>query len=93
MIKISVAICTRNRSRLLRQTLEQLTRIETDRDFTWELVVVDNGSTDDTATVIGELKGQLPIVSVFESIAGHSRCRNRAVDAASGLRSLRLGFC
>lgn len=84
MIKISVAICTWNRSRLLRQTLERLTTIDTDRSFTWELVIVNNNSTDDTAAVIEEFSDRLPITSLFEAIPGHSRCRNRAIDAATG---------
>ena len=84
MTKISVAICTWNRSRLLCQTLSRLTEIDTGADFSWELVIVNNNSSDDTDEIIAGFSDKLPIVSVFESQAGHSRCRNRAVENASG---------
>jgi glycosyltransferase involved in cell wall biosynthesis len=43
---ISVVICTRNRAAKLNTVLEAFARIETDRS--WELLMIDNASTDDT---------------------------------------------
>jgi glycosyltransferase involved in cell wall biosynthesis len=43
-------ICTRNRARRLPQTLGALAQIRSELD--WELLLVDNGSDDDTAEVI-----------------------------------------
>ncbi|WP_442509426.1 glycosyltransferase [Novipirellula sp. SH528] len=83
-IKISVAICTWNRSRLLRRTLERLCEINVDDRFTWELILVNNNSTDDTQQVIDGFSDSLPIVSLFESVQGHSASRNCAIAAASG---------
>jgi len=84
LLKISVAICTWNRANLLRQTLEHMQRLETDGRFDWELVIVNNNSTDHTQQVIEEFRQTLPIVDVFEPMQGHSQSRNRAVATASG---------
>ncbi|WP_372723824.1 glycosyltransferase [Novipirellula sp.] len=83
-IKISVAICTWNRSRLLRRTLERLREINVDDRFEWELILVDNNSCDDTQQVINAFSETLPIVSLIETVQGHSASRNRAIEAASG---------
>jgi GT2 family glycosyltransferase len=49
-IDISIIVCTRNRARSLRGTLESLAAIRT--SYQWEALLVDNASTDDTAAVI-----------------------------------------
>jgi glycosyltransferase involved in cell wall biosynthesis len=50
----------------------------------WELIVVDNGSTDATPTTIGSFEGILPIRRVFQPVAGLSNARNAGVAAAQG---------
>ena len=84
LMKISVAICTWNRADLLRQTLLHMQGLHIDGQFAWELVIVNNNSTDGTQLVIEEFRQSLPIVDVFEPIQGHSQSRNRAVATASG---------
>jgi hypothetical protein len=44
--RIALVICTRNRANRLDAFLESLNRLKC--DWPWELVIVDNGSTDDT---------------------------------------------
>jgi hypothetical protein len=83
-MKISVAICTWNRSRLLQRTLEKLCEMDVDRRFSWELILVDNNSTDDTTQVVNQYVGILPLHVVRESIQGHSQSRNRAISEATG---------
>jgi glycosyltransferase involved in cell wall biosynthesis len=51
---------------------------------TWELLVVDNGSTDDTNRVIRSFGGRLPVRRLFEPEPGLSRARNLAVEHAGG---------
>ena len=48
-MRITVAICTWNRCELLRQTLEQMTKLVIPPRVVWELLVVNNNCTDDTA--------------------------------------------
>lgn len=81
---VTVAICTLNRAELLRRTLESLTSMRVPSDLDWEVVVVNNGSTDCTDDVIHSFTDRLPIRREFEPQRGLSRARNRAVDAARG---------
>lgn len=81
---VTVAICTRNRAEHLRKVLSSLAEMEVRADVAWELVLVDNGSTDDTKDVIHGFEGTLPIRYSWEPQAGLSRARNRALDEAAG---------
>jgi glycosyltransferase involved in cell wall biosynthesis len=81
---ISIIISTRNRAAQLARCLHyvELIRAQTP----WELVVVDNGSTDGTADVLGEFarRGRFPVRTVGEPVAGLTHARNAGVRAAGG---------
>jgi glucosyl-dolichyl phosphate glucuronosyltransferase len=82
---ISLALCTWNRSGLLRQTLERMaTALRIPPELRWELLVVDNGSTDETRAVIEAYAGRLPVRYLFEPRQGLSHARNLAVAEAGG---------
>ena len=81
---ITVAICTFNRAESLRLTLDSLLRMQVPADLTWEIVVVNNNSTDHTDDVIGEYVGRLPVRRELEPRAGKSNALNRAMDVAQG---------
>lgn len=81
---LSVAICTWNRAQSLRVTLSSLTRLGVPGEASWEVVVVDNNSTDDTSSVVEAYRDVLPIRYVFEPRQGLSYARNRAVQEAGG---------
>ncbi len=81
---ITVAICTWNRSELLRQTIDQFTRLRIPAALTWELLVVNNNSTDATADVVQSFVGRLPVRCVTEATPGKSHALNRAVREAHG---------
>ena len=83
-MKITVAICTWNRAKLLARTLEGMTRLDVPDDCLWELIVVDNACTDDTPAVVDSFRGRLPLRYVREEKAGLSNARNRAVAEADG---------
>ncbi len=51
VILLSVIVPTRNRAGALRELLASLQR-QARVDFSWDVVVVDNGSTDETAAVV-----------------------------------------
>ena len=85
---ITVAICTRDRAESLDRTLRSLHEATVPDGLDWELVVVDNGSTDETAAVLGAWKADLPVSRILEPEPGLSRARNRAVDAARGTHIL-----
>jgi glucosyl-dolichyl phosphate glucuronosyltransferase len=58
-MKISIVIATYNRSPLLAACLRSLANQSYERDD--EVVVADNGSTDDTAGVVGEAAARWPV--------------------------------
>jgi glucosyl-dolichyl phosphate glucuronosyltransferase len=82
-MKFTVAICTWNRASLLSRVLEQLTRIQ-HPSAAWEVIVVNNNSTDDTERVLNAFVGRLPLRSVFEPRPGLSHSRNTAIRQATG---------
>jgi glycosyltransferase involved in cell wall biosynthesis len=81
---ISLIIATRNRGGYLRACLERVAAIEA--KVPWELIVVDNGSTDDTAALAREFvsAGQVMGRVVTEPRPGLGRARNAGIAAARG---------
>lgn len=83
-VAVSVIVCTRNRCVALGQLLESLTRLAAPRETAWELVIVDNGSTDGTAVLLDSFAGRIQMRRVFEPRKGLSRARNAGLHAAGG---------
>jgi glycosyltransferase involved in cell wall biosynthesis len=82
--RITVAVITYNRSRFLRETLAGLVRQDYPTDQ-WELLVIDNNSTDDTADVVASFIGSVPSPRrIVETAQGLDHGRNRAVAEARG---------
>lgn len=82
-VDVSVIIATRNRAALLAATLSHLARQEVGTT-TWEVVVVDNGSVDDTAGVLRSASEALPLITLNEPAPGKNKAMNRALAAARG---------
>ncbi len=51
-MKITVILCTRNRSRSLAKALDGAARLHLPEALDWDVLVVDNGSSDDTREVV-----------------------------------------
>jgi GT2 family glycosyltransferase len=83
-VDVSIVLCTWNNSRRLALTLEAIGGCSVPAGVRWELVVVLNNCTDDTATVVRRLARQLPVVAVDEPRQGLSRARNTGLRAAGG---------
>jgi glycosyltransferase involved in cell wall biosynthesis len=84
-MKVSVCICTYNRSRSLDQTLAQIRKLRIPLDIEYELIIVNNNSNDGTDDIIDRHKAAYPfIVKLNESNQGLSFARNTAVRACSG---------
>jgi len=85
-MNVSVVICRFNRCDSLKMTLNGLRKLKSNRDVTWEVVVVDNNSTDSTKTVVVEFQSDSPfhLRYVFEKEQGLSHARNRGVKEAEG---------
>jgi glycosyltransferase involved in cell wall biosynthesis len=83
-MRLTISICTWNRAELLRQTLEQMTRVRVPSEVGLEVLVVNNNSTDATDDVIESFSNRLPVLRLFEAEPGLSHARNRALRSASG---------
>jgi glycosyltransferase involved in cell wall biosynthesis len=81
---ISVIICTRNRAAPLDRTLVSMEMMGPMPGIAWELIVVDNGSTDGTQKTLECHRRLLPLKAVYHGEKGLSRARNRGVEEASG---------
>ena len=81
---VSVVIATYNRARLLSATLESLCRSVSRRP--WDIVVVDNNSTDDTREVVAAFAATapVPVRYLHEPQQGKSRALNVGIARASG---------
>jgi len=84
-MKISVLIPTYNRKDILRKCLEGYSR-QTFPSDAFELIVVDDGSTDGTAEVVNGLAPTLPyrLSYAYQANAGPGAARNRGFRSASG---------
>lgn len=80
----SVVVCTRNRSDLLARALDGL-RVQELKTSEYEILVVDNASTDDTRSVVEARAGETPDMRyLMETEVGLSAARNRGWRAARG---------
>jgi glycosyltransferase involved in cell wall biosynthesis len=75
--KISVVIPTYNHSRWLPESVESALR-QTLKPL--EVIVVDDGSKDDTRQVVSKY----PVTYVYQQNAGLSAARNKGIDTAKG---------
>lgn len=87
MIDISVVICTYNGATRVPDVLERLSSQKV-RDIEWEVIVVDNNSTDETAKVVSEFekdwKLPSPLRYVLEPRQGLAYARQRAIKESRG---------
>lgn len=83
---ISVIVPTFNRAGWLSDALRSLTRQRTDGKFTFEVVVCDNASTDDTASVVASIAASSPIPIRYccQAKPGDAPTRNHALRQATG---------
>jgi glycosyltransferase involved in cell wall biosynthesis len=81
---LSLVICTRDRADRLGDCLSAVSGVRSSR--AWEVVVVDNASTDDTSGVVERARATFPVPLrlVEEPVPGVSRARNTGWRSASG---------
>ena len=92
-VTLSVIVPTKNRCDALSRTISTLSTLfeQTATDF--EIVVSDNGSTDETAKIIRNLKARSPVPfrCLSEYKPGPAAARNSAVAASAGQILLLMG--
>ena len=84
--RVSVIVCTRNRSQRIGPCLGRVTQSGRRAQVAWELIVVDNGSTDNTRDVLNAwaLRTGLDVTITVEPKPGLSAARNRGIQVAGG---------
>lgn len=83
-MRLTVGICTWNRSHLLDLALASFHGLRIPRHIEWELLVVNNNCTDETDSIIAKHEAHLPIRRLFETHPGKSYALNHAVREAHG---------
>lgn len=88
MIDFTIAIPTYNGATRLPQLLEQLREQVDTEHFSWEILVVDNNSTDNTQKLVCDFQANwskpFPLKYCFESEQGAAFARQRAIREARG---------
>jgi GT2 family glycosyltransferase len=80
-MKVNVIVCTYNRCDDLRLALTSLASSKVTESLEWEVLVVDNNSTDDTPKIVQEFICRDParFRYVFERTPGRSHALNRGI--------------
>jgi GT2 family glycosyltransferase len=84
---VTVVLCTYNRAEILRNALRSVTLQETSNRFIYDILVIDNASTDSTRAVVTEVAANSPVAVSYveEQIEGIVPARNRGVREARGV--------
>lgn len=83
---ISVVLCCHNSAERLPETLRHLSEQRVPEDLTWEILVIDNASTDDTQKQVEEFSARYPQLAVRvvnEPRLGQGYARQRGVSEAA----------
>jgi glycosyltransferase involved in cell wall biosynthesis len=86
-MKLSIIVATRNRAQTLAGCLDSIAAaLAKAAPVDAEIIVVDNGSTDQTSAVVNTWAAActIPVQALFEPRPGLSRAHNRALQAARG---------
>src|SRR5678815_4514746 len=75
---LSAILCTFNRAELLSQTLESILGQTLDRSK-FELIVIDDGSIDNTRKVVKSFERRLPLRYAYQANAGLASARNHGI--------------
>ncbi len=86
LIDVTVIIATRNRAVTLRHVLDDLANQQVEGSLRYEVVVADNGSTDETAAIVGDVAAHYPVPLrlCHEPTPGKSHALNRGLAHADG---------
>ncbi|KXT90868.1 Glycosyltransferase [Streptococcus oralis] len=82
-LKVTVFTATYNRMNLLKKLYDSLVK-QTNKNFEW--IIVDDGSTDDTSTVVQKFlsENELDISYIYQENGGKHRAINHGLDLARG---------
>ena len=79
MQSVSVIIPTFNRATFLERAVRSVVH---QKDFSGEIIIIDDGSTDNTPQKVEELQAKYPLVYSYIDNSGPAAARNRGVELA-----------
>src|SRR5690348_16088470 len=82
-VDCSILLATRDRAASLDRTLASIAGQQSP-GIAWEVLVADNGSTDETGAVLQRWAARVPLRTVFERGPGKNRALNQALAMARG---------
>jgi glycosyltransferase involved in cell wall biosynthesis len=80
---LTVLLATRNRASILQQTLDAFCRLQ-EPESGWRLVIVNNGSTDQTVAVLSSFTRRLPLYALCETKGGKNSALNTGLGSIEG---------
>ena len=80
---LTVLLATRNRVAILQETLEAFCRVQQPASG-WKLIVIDNGSTDQTPAILSSFATRLPLHTICEPRAGKNSALNAGLAFVEG---------
>lgn len=80
---LTVLFATRNRAPILQSVLESYCHLDPPASG-WKLIVVDNGSTDETGRILADYARRLPLSSTNEQRAGKNHALNAGLQLVEG---------
>jgi GT2 family glycosyltransferase len=92
-MQLSVIIPTYNRQKKLAHTLEALFGQQGLENVAWEIIVIDDGSTDGTGDLVAELSEEspVPLTYNYQENSGPAAARNRGIRTARAPLVLMIG--
>jgi len=83
---ISIIVPTYNRSELLQSAINSLLKQGTEGYFSYEIIIIDDASTDETSEVVGEIIKHSPglVRYVKGEGKGYTRALNRGLAESHG---------
>lgn len=86
-VDITILICTRNRHRLLGETLDSLAEMSIPSSWRCEVLVVDNASTDATRSTVTQRVNGFPVHLryLYEPALGKSSALNAGIGASEAV--------
>ena len=83
---ISIVVPTYNRGDMLGDAIRSLLCQETGGAFSYEVVIVDNASTDNTRLIVEQAatEAPIPVRYVYSDIPGDAPTRNRGIAVSQG---------
>lgn len=83
---VSIVICCHNGERRMSETIRHIAQQDVSTDIPWELLIVDNGCTDESVAIAREAwkkhNAAMPLKIVYEPVLGLSHARARGFSEA-----------